>query len=542
MIVNKRVFSLVFGLFLVMLLFSGFAFAATWYVDGNVGASSSGTSWSSPFKTIQEAVSVAHGTDEVWVKKGVYPITSDILITEPIRIYGGFSGTDDKRDRTTNITTLDGQVPYDETRPRYHLVVRNSAIIDGLAFTRFVTVIETQDCSPVIRNCSFFNNFAAGAAFSTIVNQSSSPLISNCNFYQNNHYFGGAIRNENSSPTIVGCTFSDNWGESGGAIYNVDSSVVITNCTFSGNKSYLGSAIFDRNSVSLIDSCTFTNPDSSGGPIAVTEGSSTTIRNCIFSRNFANFGGAIRNWGSLSIINSTFWGNEALWDGGAIANYSSLTVTNSILWGNTSASGSEPEIYSDSLASTTVTYSDIQGGYPGEGNIDADPLFVDPANDDFHLQRGSPCIDKGTGNTPLLPSTDFEGDSRIAGFAPDMGADEFVHRIRIDIRPLLPNIINLWPNWGIIPVSILSAKDFNAPNKIDRHSLTFGATGDKDSLVFCDDLNIDVNRDRYRDLTCYFYKQYAGFECGDVKGILKGKTVEGLPIEGRDSVIIIPCK
>jgi len=63
-------------------------------------------------------------------------------------------------------------------------------------------------------------------------------------------------------------------------------------------------------------------------------------------------------------------------------------------------------------------YSDIQGGWPGEGNIDADPLFADTANGNYHLisQAGrwepnsqswvvdditSPCIDAGDPNTPI---------------------------------------------------------------------------------------------------------------------------------------------
>jgi len=77
-----------------------------------------------------------------------------------------------------------------------------------------------------------------------------------------------------------------------------------------------------------------------------------------------------------------------------------------------------------------VTYSNIQGSYPGEGNIDADPLFVNPVMGDYHLRPGSPCIDAGNSSVPGLPLTDFEGDPRIMdgdrdGTAiVDMGVDE----------------------------------------------------------------------------------------------------------------------
>ena len=55
------------------------------------------------------------------------------------------------------------------------------------------------------------------------------------------------------------------------------------------------------------------------------------------------------------------------------------------------------------------------GGWTGSGNIDADPLFVDPVNGDFHLQAGSPCIDTGDPSSPLDPD----------GTRADMGAYYF---------------------------------------------------------------------------------------------------------------------
>ncbi len=102
----------------------------------------------------------------------------------------------------------------------------------------------------------------------------------------------------------------------------------------------------------------------------------------------------------------------------------SPTVTNCILFGNNSP---------DELFGTgTVAYSNIQGGWPGTGNIDADPLFVDPANGDYHLSAGSPCID-GADNTavPAGVTTDLDGNPRFVDDldTPDTGNPEGVNPI-----------------------------------------------------------------------------------------------------------------
>ena len=72
-------------------------------------------------------------------------------------------------------------------------------------------------------------------------------------------------------------------------------------------------------------------------------------------------------------------------------------LTNCILWGD-----SQDEIVEDT-SSPTVTYSDIQGGYSGDGNINADPLFIDADNGDFHLTADSPCIEAGHQHGAGLP-------------------------------------------------------------------------------------------------------------------------------------------
>ena len=116
--------------------------------------------------------------------------------------------------------------------------------------------------------------------------------------------------------------------------------------------------------------------------------------------------------------------------------------------------------------------------------------------------------------------------------------------VPIDIKPgSHPNSINP-KSKGKIPVAILSTKDFDAPKMLDRDSLTFGFTGREASLAFCNPKGEDINGDHLKDLVCHFFSQDTGFgvQCGDTEGVLSSMTMDGIPIEGRDSVRIVPCK
>jgi hypothetical protein len=103
---------------------------------------------------------------------------------------------------------------------------------------------------------------------------------------------------------------------------------------------------------------------------------------------------------------------------------SSSTITNCILWGNTAPNGSQIDNTSGSTA--TVTFSDVQGGYSGTGNINADPCFVNAAGGNFHLLPDSPCINAGDpAFVPEPNETDIDGEPRVMLGRVDMGADEF---------------------------------------------------------------------------------------------------------------------
>lgn len=103
------------------------------------------------------------------------------------------------------------------------------------------------------------------------------------------------------------------------------------------------------------------------------------------------------------------------------------------------------------------------------------------------------------------------------------------------------NIINLRKD-KTISVAILSGTDFSAPSDVDPATLTFGAYGDEQSFKRCARKAKDVDKDGLLDLVCRFSVKAAGFQCGDDEGILQGKTVNGLPFEGRQTIVIRPCQ
>ncbi len=122
-----------------------------------------------------------------------------------------------------------------------------------------------------------------------------------------------------------------------------------------------------------------------------------------------------------------------------------------------------------------------------------------------------------------------------------------IQMVEIDIEPgKTPNRIEIEPEDDHkVPVAILSTLNFDAPTSVDRKSLTFGRTGDEDSLrrrghKSTPDCRVrDVNKDGLRDLVCRFLIQKTGFQTGDTEGVLKGHTVDGVRFEGHDSVLVL---
>ncbi|MEA3478758.1 MAG: T9SS type A sorting domain-containing protein, partial [Bacteroidota bacterium] len=191
-----------------------------------------------------------------------------------------------------------------------------------------------------------------------------------------------------------------------------------------------------------------------GGGIMFYNASARLENNMIY-KNHAALGGGLYIWdsdggsGNTQMINNTIVDNEADEYGGAIYNDNTVSyVFNSIIWDNESSGGEELS------GDYEVRYSDIEGEFTGEGNIDADPEFIDPDNDDYHIQDYSPCCNMGykfivIGGTMLQsPTIDFDGEDRPDNYSmiPDIGADEHPFPEGIDNPSGSGLDISVYPN------------------------------------------------------------------------------------------------
>jgi len=298
-----------------------------------------------------------------------------------------------------------------------------------------------------LMNCEFVANWAedGGAIYSVMADIS----LSDCMFQENRAVDdGGGLSHVNGNIYLTGCSFvdnsalpteitthSNNWG---GAMYiNISSGrqAIVTNCLFRNNKAVSGGAI--QGNLTALKGCRFTSNVAYDLGGAIDGRGTLTCEKCLFDGNKALAQTAVAQcYGALLFTNCTFVdnrspdGNAFLALGGHGATLDNV-FTNCIVWGTDH--GLNPA--RSWLQKTLVTYCDIQGGWPGKGNIDVDPYFVEPGywdpngtpddpNDDFwvdgdyHLKSqagrwdlfseswvvddvSSPCIDAGDPNSPV---------------------------------------------------------------------------------------------------------------------------------------------
>tara|TARA_B100000886_G_scaffold244436_1_gene171765 strand:+ start:1015 stop:4017 length:3003 start_codon:yes stop_codon:yes gene_type:complete len=236
---------------------------------------------------------------------------------------------------------------------------------------------------------------------------------------------GGGIAFAWSHPTVINCTISDNtalWG--GGGIMGITSgftlkeSIVSNNyATSSGGGIRASGPVYDGLEPPIIEDCIVNGNETAeeSGGILLYNGQ--VKRTVVFDNHAATYTGGVGIKAFATLTNLTISGNTASQGGGIEAwGDAHPEVINSIIWDNTPTA-----VSLFGTGEIDITYSDIDGGWDGEGNIDDDPLFTDVNSGDYTITEGSPCKNAGT------TDTDGDGEDDITeynGSAPDMGAFE----------------------------------------------------------------------------------------------------------------------
>ncbi len=253
------------------------------------------------------------------------------------------------------------------------LFTKNNAVNDGGVMQYLIDTLDyTEPLSLEIKNSQFLKNTAFRRAALEITQRNTEASL--------------------VSVTIDSCLFAENEIDRGGNILlsNFIQGFIISNSVFSKNKAALRTAGLNL-SVSV----------------------SGKIERCLFTENSSDNGGssaaAIGNYADVKFINSTFANNSSQ-VGAAFTNRlgTKALLLNSILWNNEPANISLVAVNDSTPCDLQIHYSDVQFGADsiitdsvstinfGDGNLDEDPLFYDPSNNDYNLSSESPCVDAGT--------------------------------------------------------------------------------------------------------------------------------------------------
>lgn len=412
----------------------------------------------SPGQSIQAAIQQAANGDEIQVQPGVYPESLDYL-GKSIRIVALQGAANTILDATgTSASAV-----------RFISGESSGAILEGFTLTG-------GSGTRVFDGGGF--TFEGGGVF---ISAASTPRILGCVIRGNQTPTsseigrGGGISSHNSTASLEQCIVEQNASFSGGGFFG---SARLSGCTVQQNTATLGGGLCVRRCV-LQDCEIKNNQASSGGGIHFRklDGGVLSAARCRVTGNTASLGGGIAAsavWGNEEVRLSGFEiiGNRATGaGGGAYVDVDSpfhfvvtARVDNCIIANNQAPAGSGVMFYDASISHKTtvvaystvvgndlvsktavkatrsilwgasaiaatsmdVSYCDVQGGFVGEGNFDADPKFVAPALEDYRLlDATSPCVDVAG---PALPEFDFDldGEPRIQHGSPDVGADELV--------------------------------------------------------------------------------------------------------------------
>lgn len=290
-----------------------------------------------------------------------------------------------------------------------------ASIVEGFTITQGRPGIQVVNASPTIVDCRIIDN--RGLEWVTCGQLGGRSYRSE----------GGGIHLVGSRSRIVGCVIRKNRTSAnlsvcqgptigglarGGGIYSDSQNVVVERCTITGNKA-------DGNADPLGQ-----GRAEGGGVYRTTVVNSAVIGNAAVTGMTGN-GGTCAGGGTFDsiVIHSIVATNIVDYDE-FTAGVAGGQAVNSIIRLN------RPPSFQ--VSNNSATYCNVEFGAQGVGNFVGDPKTIDGT---FHLAPDSPCRDAGTTTLPGIPATDFEGDPRVVGAAPDVGIDEYYARLDVNGVP-----------------------------------------------------------------------------------------------------------
>ncbi len=477
------------------------------FVKHNAIGNNDGTSWLNAYTNLDTALSRA-STGQIWVAAGTYKpsrivdnVYQSFLLNKPLALTGGFNGTEtslSQRNIIANHTILSGDIGIEgdntDNTPRIIIVtginLDSTTSIDGFTITKagYPTnghgysydnggIYISRAGSPVIRNCTVTEN--SGDDGSGIYVGFSDALLINNKIVNNKGNDGAGIYISYSDCKVQGNKIQLNscdQGLGGGILIDAYSSPTIANNLIEGNMAGAGGAIAFRGnySVKVINNIISNNSARLGGAIYIDGPQANIINNLIVNNRATSEGGAIyaEYTGASTLISNTIANNHSDGYAGAMRlGAANFDITNSIFHNNTSAFDKPIKIgigrvdwfpkfrycnIQDSINSIDISGPGVTDSIWREGNTAREPLFVDTANYNFHLDTLSPCINQGMpdNGTLELPLNDIDGNTRVNNII-DKGCYEF-YNIALNISHLKanPNTIALLYGWRDTTISI----------------------------------------------------------------------------------------
>lgn len=361
----------------------------------------------------------------LYLKKGIVQIRGNIIVGNKASMGAGIyvNSDGDISDNTIamNVGVVTGGGLYTEKNQLdlyNNYVIGNFLAKNGGGYAIVTTQKEVNICDSVfVENWSFYGGGVN--AFD------SSPLIENNVFLSNRGCRGGGIlaRNKNASPIIRNNILALGWSCFGGGVCcHMGATPLITGNVIFKNTTYNPYCTEAPNSKPELDTPDDLNiPDFSGGGIFCWTGSKPVVVNNFIYDNIARMrGGGIGCNGSVAVIgNNTLVRNWARWGPGGIYVHENTKaeIFNTIVWNNEGIGGQVSE-------GQEVTFSDVEGGYEGTGNMEVDPSLVNGECDCYHLHHDSPLKGMGCTHEHHGHNPDIDGDAQWD--EKDIGADEIV--------------------------------------------------------------------------------------------------------------------